>query len=388
MITPSFSLTATERVLPRLALDWTTGLAQPGVDVARAGVATFVGANGLIQSASVNTQRIDWSTGTAGLLVEETKQNPISVSEDLTNAGYWGAAAYNVTVSGNDIASPTGDVNATKVTVNVSNNNRVTRNSTNAVTGNTTYTISFYALGGTLGQFKINVFDATNGVFIVNGLNYTSQVSTVRWQRVVITFTTALTTAAILIQPLRDVASTGTCWLWGFQLETGAKETSYIPNVGVTTNTRNADVATMTGTNFSDWYNPTEGSFFVQATVNNVGSTFPQYLILGDNTTGISFSNRTGNPDITFFGEIGNSTQWLLNRTLVSANNKNKLAGAYSENDIALAINGGAVTTDNLANIPTVTSLNIGANNFNGFFEKLFYYPQRLTNAELSAFTK
>jgi hypothetical protein len=54
MITPSFGLTATERVLPRLALDWTTGLAQSGVDVVRAGVATFVNSSGLIANASAN----------------------------------------------------------------------------------------------------------------------------------------------------------------------------------------------------------------------------------------------------------------------------------------------------------------------------------------------
>jgi len=72
MITPSYGLTTTERVLPRLALDWTTGSAQEGVDVPRAGVATFVGSNGLVQSASADTQRIDYSKGTAGLLVEET----------------------------------------------------------------------------------------------------------------------------------------------------------------------------------------------------------------------------------------------------------------------------------------------------------------------------
>jgi hypothetical protein len=36
MITPSFFLTATERVLPKLALDWTIGVAQSGVDVVRA----------------------------------------------------------------------------------------------------------------------------------------------------------------------------------------------------------------------------------------------------------------------------------------------------------------------------------------------------------------
>jgi hypothetical protein len=75
MITPSYGLTATERVLPKLVLDWTTGVTQAGVSVSRAGVATFVGSNGLIQSASADTQRIDYVSGVAGVLVEESRTN-------------------------------------------------------------------------------------------------------------------------------------------------------------------------------------------------------------------------------------------------------------------------------------------------------------------------
>jgi hypothetical protein len=41
MITLAYGLTTTERVLPRIALDWITGLAQLSVDVAPANVATY-----------------------------------------------------------------------------------------------------------------------------------------------------------------------------------------------------------------------------------------------------------------------------------------------------------------------------------------------------------
>jgi len=48
--------------------------------------------------------------------------------------------------------------------------------------------------------------------------------------------------------------------IWGAQAENAAFATSYIPTVASTV-TRSADVATMTGTNFSSWFNATDGSF-------------------------------------------------------------------------------------------------------------------------------
>jgi hypothetical protein len=53
-------------------------------------------------------------------------------------------------------------------------------------------------------------------------------------------------------------------YIWGAQLEAGAFPTSYIPTVASQV-TRSADSASMTGTNFSDWYRADEGTFIVRS---------------------------------------------------------------------------------------------------------------------------
>jgi len=57
MITPSFGLTATERVLPRLALDFTTASLDPRITFTRAlDTATRVNASGNIETVLADTQ--------------------------------------------------------------------------------------------------------------------------------------------------------------------------------------------------------------------------------------------------------------------------------------------------------------------------------------------
>ena len=56
------------------------------------------------------------------------------------------------------------------------------------------------------------------------------------------------------------------CICGGAQLEVGSFATSYIPTSGPNTGstvTRAADIASITGTNFTDFYNQTEGTFSV-----------------------------------------------------------------------------------------------------------------------------
>jgi len=165
MIIPSYALTATERVLPRLALDWTTGVAQTGVDVTRAGVATFVGSNGLIQLATADTQRIDYSTGTAGLLVEASRTNLLLNSVfDGAVAGTPGTAPTDWTfpLSGGSVDLVTSGVysGGNAITITTSNNRHFVSQTVSA-SANTTYclTLRLTVVSGSV-SFN-NLFNAT-----------------------------------------------------------------------------------------------------------------------------------------------------------------------------------------------------------------------------------
>jgi hypothetical protein len=60
MITPSFALTATERVLPRLALDFTTASLDSRVTFTRAGdTATVTNSSGYVTAINANLPRFD-----------------------------------------------------------------------------------------------------------------------------------------------------------------------------------------------------------------------------------------------------------------------------------------------------------------------------------------
>jgi hypothetical protein len=411
MITPSFGLTATERVLPRLALDWTTGLAQPGVDVTRAGVATFVGSDGLIQSASINTQRIDYSTGTAGLLVEESRTNLLPYSEDFADVSW---IKVNATITSNAIIAPDGTLTGDKLVEDTANTFHGVTKSILKPSVNPTITIYAKAAGrdwlylapfpSTPNDFTNDArafFDVANGVVgtVTRGTASITHVGN-GWYRCSLTMSqmTSSLSTGLTFQAITAIANgtqsyqgngTSGVYIWGAQLEAGAFATSYIPTEAVAV-TRNADVATMTGTNFSDWYNASEGTFVFQGSV--MALVFGARLLGvsdGTNTNRMEFLNNTAEGKLRFFSSGGVASDTL------NAMTPNVLfggVGAYKLNNYAFALNGGAIVSDTLATVPTVNQLRIGyatsAGSLNGHMNKIMYFPQRLTNAEVQSFSK
>jgi hypothetical protein len=292
MITPSFGLTATERVLPRLALDWTTGLTQSGVDVTRAGVATVVNSNGLIATVSADTQRIDYKTGAAGLLVEESRINRCLYSEDFRNTADAGETRPWVYESTAVITSTIETApNGTSTATLVDSPSEAGIRQTVTVTSGTAHTQHWFLKAGTVTSFRLR--DDVNNISVIYNLstgaitssNATSATITPLadgWYWVTATYTTAATTARVWVRP----STAGTYYQWGAQLEAGAFPTSYIPTEA-TTVTRNADVATMTGTNFSDWFNASAGTFFINTNARNadVLLTAGSYTLSANATT-------------------------------------------------------------------------------------------------------
>jgi hypothetical protein len=175
------------------------------------------------------------------------------------------------------------------------------------------------------------------------------------------------------------------------QLETGAFATSYIPTTGAAL-TRNADVATMTGANFSDWYNASEGTFAVKFdTPATTPNAFEARATSGNTDfIRIARSNTAGYVRI-FSGSAEQAGllpsyggSWATGVTVV---------GAYKVNSFAAAVAGNNVSTDSSGAVPTnMTNANLGTSAgggyLNGHLQRISYWPQRLTNAEVQAFSK
>jgi hypothetical protein len=146
----------------------------------------------------------------------------------------------------------------------------------------------------------------------------------------------------------------------------------------------------MTGTNFSDWFNATEGTFVVSG--QKGGSTFTPFYTAHDGTNSNKIETDFDNAAHLIVA-AGGVTQANIDAGTVSANTFTRLAAAYKANSFAACISGGSVATDTAGSIPTVDRLQIGGA-FNAIpygtktIATISYYPVRLTNAEVQAFSK
>lgn len=180
------------------------------------------------------------------------------------------------------------------------------------------------------------------------------------------------------------------------QLEQGAFATSVIPTTG-TAATRSADVASISGSNFSSWYRAAGGtSFAAYAFLSaNPASGFPTVYGFTDGTSSNrivpAYLNDSSNTIESFVG-TGGATQAIFTGSPYTAPAEAKTAMTFAVNDFTASTNAGSVATDNSGSIPTVNVLNIG-NQFgsftmNGHIRRLTYWPQRLGNEVLQRITQ
>jgi|694.fasta_scaffold02484_24 hypothetical protein len=411
MITPSFGLTATERVLPRFTLDWTTGSPQSGVDVDRAGVATYVDLNGVLQDASADTQRINYSTGIAGLLVEEARTNGLPnntmqgavVGTPGTIPTNWSLIPQGLTQEIVAVDTVNGvqyiDIKLSGTTTATNPNILFVGTTTVAALIGQTWTSSFYlaVVGGSLTNITavLHVISERSAVGTLvankNGTNIgaTGVLTRSSFSTTLTGVTTAFIYSAVRLSITSGVAVDVTLRIGLPQLEQGEFATSVIKTSTVAV-TRNADVATITGTNFSDWYIAGAGGVVVRVLPSTVSGTRPA-LQFDDATADevIALRGNTTNPELLIVN--GGSPQAQIDAGTISANTAYNLGAAWNTDNCAAAVNGGAAVTDTSATIPTVTQALLGSdgtNYLNGNIQTLRYWPQRIINAEVQAFSK
>lgn len=411
-----------------LAFDETTTL-DNRITFTRATNGTYFDSAGVLQTASSGVARFDhrleggvWVN--KGLLIEEQRTNSLQRSEEFGNA-YW--TLTNLTITVDNIASPDGNTTADKVLETTTNGTHTVSNATpisiNMTTDN--YSASMFVKGG-LGRTQciLQVLSSTSsnnfyGTYNLSTLTATTTVngSAVAlsasiqdagngWYRIAVSGRTGVnTTHQISFYCVNDSGSgsyagdvTKGFYIWGAQLESGAFPTSYIKTTTASV-TRNADVASMTGTNFSSWYNATEGTIFQQ--VSNIAdpedepsfNTYFQHAI-SNNTSNerLQLSSSFSSPDrrISFAVSDGGTLQVFLPINITySSTATYKSAYAAKENDFSFSVNGSSVSTDTSGTMPTPDRLYLGTSFdgsfsfLNGHIAKFYYWNTRLSNGTL-----
>ena len=386
------------------------------ITFSRGTTATYFNSAGVLTTAGTAEARFDYNPSTLaaqGLLIEEQRTN--SVSNNTMQgavAGTPGTAPTNWSVSttGSGITREivgTGTENGiTYIDIKFSGTASATTAFTIfpagvvgavAASSGQTWTNSLWVkiVAGGTSQFFIAMQEFDSGSNFLRG-PATSQALTSTLTRYTQTVTIGASTASIRSGGYLSVTNTEvvniTLRIGLPQLELGAFATSVIPTT-TTALTRSADVATMTGTNFSSWFNATAGTLSITGSTFGSATTNRRMAFMTDGST----NNRIG-----LLFNASNRGQFLVvssssvvaspENTVVAITSPSRIAAAYALDDYAMSINGAAVVTDNSGALPSgVNQMSIGSqlsNEFvNGYIQRISYYPVRLPNSTLQALT-
>lgn len=319
---------------PALDLNFLSGTLDSGITFSRASPATVINASGAIETSPINTARFAVDPVTL-------TQRGLLIEEPRTN--------LLTTSLINGVPLVTQSVSVTAVP----------------------HTLSFYGTGTvTLSGASVATVTGT-GVYP---------------NRRTITFTPILGVLVCTVVGIVQFA----------QLEVGAFATSFIPTAGAPV-ARSADIAVMTGTNFSRWFNASEGTLV--ASFETSPNLFATYVSASNGVVAqnsIHLDNDSGGTMRSVFYSGSAAQATLSLGAFGTAGALNTVASAYAVNDFAASRNGGAVVTDTSGALPlSLDRLNIGAdpsgaavNVTNSCIRSIRYYKKRLSNLQLQTLSR
>ena len=371
----------------------------------RTTTATRVNEQGLIETVATNVPRIDYTDGSAKLLMEPSRTNILKYSSLLI--GNW--LAYGINYSATTVVSPEGVNNANIIVEDNSNGVHRIQEIIIVNTG-TTYTFSVFvkSISGTR-TFAVStsptktqaIFNLQNGTVtsLISGASASIEPYINGWYKCTVIGNPTTTSGSHAFRiGMGDGTSlsyqgdnTSSIAIWGAQLEEGSYPTSYIPTAGSAV-TRNADSASKSSA--TSYIGQTEGTLYCDFTFNAEGDVF----VITDGLNSI----------VNYVGIFRNSNNLLFRIRYNSSNNINfttphtigqryKIAIAYKSGDSAAFVNGLQVGTTNTTAFSFTNSLShfeflnrvyyvsptIGLNDYNN----VSLFPTRLTNAELQQLT-
>ena len=355
------------------------GVSENGIFIYGAQLEEFATATEYFPTTNrLDIPRIDYSTGSAALLVEPQRTNVLLRSEEFDNAS-WAKSSVgsglNPVVTANFAISPDGTQDADRIVFNTPLSTDISQiTQAISLTGSSTGSVYLKAeASGDVGKVIAIRF---------NSAGYTLVTLTNNWQRFSVT-ATALSSFDIALRPAIGTSTGSVSVLaWGAQLEVGSYATSYIPTIASSV-TRNADVLGRTG--ISSLIGQTEGTLFLDFIAEQTPTLSQSHIWIGNGANEIGVY---GGSQLIFYSSGGVS----INAGNYTTGQRYKIAFAYKLNDYVAYVNGVLKGTDTSATVPTTSNLSI-----NSYFDgseiqkkqinSVQLYKTRLTNDELQLLT-
>ena len=384
----------------------------------RDSLGTYIDELGVLKYASNNTPRFDHDPETGeslGLLIEESRTNLVTYSEDFSKGDWVENGASESLAS--SVTAPDGTTGSVYELIESSATSGHFMYDSVSVSSNTNYTWSVWMKSNTRTygyitegntQATTAFFNLSTGTLIsisgTGSVSATAQKYPNGWVRCTMTFITGAsqTSANVQFGPHEDgsgfsYAGDGSSgiYVWGAQGEQGSFATSYIPTSGSTV-TRADDNAVISGTNFTDLYNESEGTIFSEFNTKATSGDVSKWVVsINDETTNNYIAMRTYNQtSIALNVKTSGSTVVEIDKSNgVVSDQYIRSAGSFAANDFDGANGGELLTEDTTGGLPTgLTRMEIGkgwsnGQQLEGHIRSLKYYNKKLPNAQLQGLT-
>ena len=348
--------------------------------------------------------RVDYSTGSAALLVEPQRTNFFLRSEEFNDANW---VKINADVTANNTISPSGVLNADKLIATAVSGLHIALQITTGSINGTTSTASVFVKAAGLSNITLlnnqgggGIVDynlLTGAVTLVSGVSASIQNYGNGWYRCIMTFVPNTTGNFNIQVRLADSSGNTTftgngvdgVFLWGFQVEAGAYPTSYIPTVASTV-TRNADVLSRTG--ISGLIGQDEGTLFCEINLPNPLSNGGKIIVaIGTSPNRIYIAKEGSTTNFFQLATQSSSGFNFINSSVITTPTI-KFAIAYKGSNNAFYINGSLISSASaVANPTSFSNLLIGdtspETNTDIKINSVQLYKTRLTNTELAQLT-